>query len=327
MTYKKGLVLGKFMPPHKGHEYLFRFAKQYCDELTIVVDCLKEQTIPPELRKLWIEELVTGVNVVALDEFMPQDPSEVESFWDIWKSKLYQVAGKPDVLIAAMDYGWELSRQLDCDFVPLDIARQSVPISATEIRENPFKHWNFIVESARGHFMKKVCLIGPESTGKSTIAENLAKKYDTVYIPEYAKAIINHQNGQFYEHNVNQVALAQIRTEKSLERMTNKVMFCDSDVITTMVWANTLFGKYDNNLHDIAQSQYYDITFLFYPDTPWINDEHRQVTNSSSLDFRIKMFNEQKLLLEKYNRKYIIVYGSFEEKENFINKYLLDYIF
>jgi len=39
------------------------------------------------------------------------------------------------------------------------------------------------------------------------------------------------------------------------------------------------------------------------------------------------MFNEQKLLLEKYNRKYIIVYGSFEEKENFINKYLLDYIF
>ena len=54
--------------------------------------------------------------------------------------------------------------------------------------------------------MKKVCLIGPESTGKSTIAENLAKKYDTVYIPEYAKAIINHQNGQFYEHNVNQVA-------------------------------------------------------------------------------------------------------------------------
>lgn len=322
MKYKNGLVLGKFMPPHKGHEYLFRFAKQYCDNLTIMVDCLKEQTISPELRKSWIEELITGVNVVALKKFMPQSPTEIENFWEIWKEEIYSTSGKPDVLIAAMDYGWELAKVLDCKFIPLDIARQSIPISATEIRENPFKNWDFIVESARGHFMKKVCFIGPESTGKSTIANKLANEFKTVYIPEYAEAIIKNQ-GDFFESNVKEVAFAQIRTEKALERMVNKIMFCDSDIITTMVWAEHLFGKFDIELYEIAQSQKYDMTFLFYPDTPWVEDEHRKVSNKSSEnEFRFKMFSEMEKKLVAYKRPYKIIKGSFEEKELIIRNYI-----
>lgn len=322
MKYKKGLVIGKFMPPHKGHEYLFRFAQQYCEELTVVVDCLKAQTIEPNLRKQWIEELVTGIKVIALQNYMPQDPSEVENFWEIWRSELYKAAGKPDVLIAAMDYGWQLAKVLDCDFVPLDIARQSVPISATEIRNNPFKHWDFIVESARGYFLKKICLIGPESTGKSTIAGNLAKNFNTVYIPEYAKAIIDAQNGQFFEKNVQQVAYAQIRTEKALERMTNKIMFCDSDILTTMFWSKELFGSIPVELEEIAQTQHYDQTFLMYPDTVWFNDTHRQVADTSSQEFRIHTFVEMEKLLKKYHRNYTVLKGSFLEKEDKITKYI-----
>lgn len=322
MKYKKGLVIGKFMPPHKGHEYLFRFAQQYCEELTVVVDCLKAQTIEPHLRKQWIEELVTDINVIALQNYMPQDPSEVENFWEIWKSELYKVAGKPDVLIAAMDYGWELAKVLECDFVPLDIARQSIPISATEIRNNPFKHWDFIVESARGYFLKKICLIGPESTGKSTIAGNLAKNFNTVYIPEYAKAIIDAQNGQFFEKNVKQVAYAQIRTEKALERMTNKIMFCDSDILTTMFWSKELFGSIPVELEEIAQHQHYHHTFLMYPDTMWFNDTHRQIADTSSQEFRMYTFVEMEKLLKKYKRKYTVLKGNFFEKEDKITKYV-----
>lgn len=322
MKYKKGLVIGKFMPPHKGHEYLFRFARQYCEELTVVVDCLKTQTIEPTLRKQWIEELVTDINVIALQNYMPQDPSEVENFWDIWKSELYKVAGKPDVLIAAMDYGWQLAKVLECDFVPLDIARQSIPISATEIRNNPFKHWDFIVESARGYFLKKICLIGPESTGKSTIVGNLARNFNTVYIPEYAKAIIDAQQGQFFEKNVTEVAYAQIRTEKALERMTNKIMFCDSDVLTTMFWSKELFGIVPTELEEIAQNQHYSHTFLMYPDTVWVNDTHRQFADTSSQEFRMYTFLEMEKLLKKYHRKYTILKGNFFEKEDKITKYV-----
>lgn len=322
MKYKNGLVLGKFMPPHKGHEYLFRFAKEYCENLTIVVDCLKGQTISPELRKSWIEELITGVNVIALNKFMPQSPDEVENFWEIWKQEIYSTSGKPDVLIAAMDYGWELAKVLDCKFIPLDIARQSIPISATEIRENPLKNWDFIVESARGHFMKKICFIGPESTGKSTIANKLANEFKTVYIPEYAEAIIKNQ-GKFFESNVKEVAFAQIRTEKALERMVNKFMLCDSDIITTMVWAEHLFGNFEQDLIEIAQTQKYDMTFLFYPDTSWIEDKHRKVSNfSSKNEFRLQILFEMEKKLIFYKRPYKIIKGSFEEKESLIRQYI-----
>lgn len=314
MKYKNGLVIGKFMPPHKGHEYLFRFAKQYCDELTIVVDCLKTQTISSEMRKEWIEELISGVKVIALDEFMPQDPSETSDFWDIWINKLKSVAGQPDVLIASMDYGWELSERLGCDCVQCDVARESIDISATEIRENPIKNWKYIVESARGYFLKKICLIGPESTGKSEVSRLLAKEFDTVFVPEYAKALIDAQKGSFHYHNVSQVAWGQVRAEKALERMTNRFMFCDSDIITTMAWSEVLFGSIPDELNEIAKTQKYDHTYLCYPDTTWKSDSHRNVSErSSEQEFRINMFNHMEELLKLYNRPYSVIKGNDKE--------------
>lgn len=315
MKHQKGLIIGKFMPPHKGHEYIIRFAKECCEELTVVVDCLSTQTIEPELRKKWIEELIPGITVIALDEFMPQDPSETPDFWPIWINKLKSVAGQPDVLIASMDYGWELSERLGCEFIQCDIARESVPICATKIRDNPFKYWDFIVESARGFFMTKICLIGPESTGKSEVVKALAKHFNTVFVPEYAKAIIDSQKGEFHLSNVVPVGLAQIRTEKALERMTNKFMFCDSDVITTMVWSEELFGVIPDELIEIAKKQHYDHTYLCYPDTQWKSDTHRDVSQKSSGDdFRLKMFHRMEELLNLYNRHYSVIQGYDKER-------------
>ena len=110
--YPKGLVIGKFMPFHKGHEYLINFAKEYCDHLFVIVDCLKDQTIDPITRKTWIESTIPNITVIALDTFMPQDPSECSDFWDIWRNAILSRTGKIDVLVAAMDYGWKLSEEL-----------------------------------------------------------------------------------------------------------------------------------------------------------------------------------------------------------------------
>ena len=85
--YPKGLVIGKFMPFHKGHEYLINFAKEYCDHLFVIVDCLKDQTIDPITRKTWIESTIPNITVIALDTFMPQEPSECSDFWEIWKNE------------------------------------------------------------------------------------------------------------------------------------------------------------------------------------------------------------------------------------------------
>ena len=213
-----------------------------------------------------------------------------------------------------MDYGWELSERLGCDCVQCDVARESIDISATEIRENPIKNWKYIVESARGYFLKKICLIGPESTGKSEVSRLLAKEFDTVFVPEYAKALIDAQKGSFHYHNVSQVAWGQLRAEKALERMTNRFMFCDSDIITTMAWSEVLFGSIPDELKEIAKTQKYDHTYLCYPDTTWQSDSHRNVSErSSEQNFRINMFNRMEELLKLYNRPYSVIRGNDKE--------------
>lgn len=321
MKYKKGIIIGKFMPLHKGHEYMIRFAKEYCEELTVVVDCLKEQTISPELRKKWIEDAIPNVKVFALNKYMPQDPSETKDFWNIWKETLLSVNGKQDVLIASMEYGFELAKHLNTKLIINDVERESVSISATQIRNNPFECWDFLSDSCKGYFLKKLCFLGPESTGKSTITKKLANEYNTVYIPEYAKTIIKYQNGEIYEKNLNEIALGQIRNEKALEKMTNKIMMCDSDIITTIVWSEVLFNKVPHQLFEIAEKQHYDTSFLFYPDTQWFKDEHRNEKHNNN-EFRINMYNRMKYYLEKYNRNYIEVFGDFQEKEEFCKTYI-----
>ena len=316
--YPKGLVLGKFMPLHLGHEYLLRFARQYCEELTVVVDCLEQQTISVGTRVKWISELGLGENVkiVGLERSTPQSPEETPLFWDIWKQTLYQaMGGKPDVLVAAMDYGWPLSHALECAFVQCDIERESIPVSATLIRENPMAHWEFIAAPARPYFLRKVAFMGPESAGKSTCASNLAKALGTVYVPEYAKAVIVAQHGNFYEKNVEEVAFGQHRSERALACMSNRLQVCDTNVLTTLVWSEYLFGGHPPSLEALVEASGYDRIFLFDPSLPWVPDVHRNVLSSScSSSERMRFFDLCQHWLTHFGLNYDVVSGSHESR-------------
>ena len=314
--YKNCLIIGKFMPPHKGHEYMIRFAKNYAEDVHVVVDCLKEQTISPLKRKKWLED-ITGIKVYALDKCMPQDPNETEFFWDIWKSSLLNTLKlKPDLVIAAMDYGEDLAKTLGCDFIPIDIARETFPISATMLREDIFKNWDFLMDSVKPDFIKKICLLGPESTGKSTAGKKLAQRLNTVYVPEYAKSIIEKQ-GNFYKHNIEEIAIAQINTEKALARFTNKLMICDSSALTTLLYSEMLFNESPEYIKNMIKEHKYDLYCLFYPDTDFVMAAHRNVLEKPE-DKRIVMFYRFKEELEKMNVQYKIIKGSFEKRDNIL---------
>jgi HTH-type transcriptional regulator, transcriptional repressor of NAD biosynthesis genes len=329
-NYQNVVVLGKFMPPHKGHEYMMRFARQYGEKLYVIVDCLKEQTLSPELRASWIREEVQAVEVIALKEYTPQDPSEHPDFWNVWKNTIYDAlasvgGGKPDLLIAAMDYGWDLAQALECDFVPIDIARESFPISATAIRQNTFENWDFLMDAARPHFMKKICFMGPESTGKSTCAQNIAKHFNTIYVPEYAKAIIEKQNGQFFAHNVEDVAFAQVRTQNALAKFVNRILVCDTDPLTTLLWSKKLFNLEPEQVVNLAQNEHYDMTFLFSPDVPFVPDIHRQLlTNPEEQEQREVFFKEIQQALETLKRPYLIVEGNYAERFDSVKQWLIN---
>lgn len=317
---KVGLVLGKFMPLQIGHEFLLQFAKQFCEKLVVVVDCLEGQTMTTAVRKECIEDAVPGVIVVELTQKMPQFPTETPEFWPIWRQALLgavegATGGRPEMVFASDTYGWELAKQLDARFVQCDIQREGIPISASMIRRDPMTYWRFISMSARKHFLKKVCFMGPESTGKSTTAVKVARHFDTAYVPEYAKAVIAEQDGEFFQHNIELVAMSQLTSERALERMTNRVLVCDTDPLTTLIWSEFLYGEHPPALVDLVRESHYDLTFLFEPDVPWVQDIHRSVVQyADALETRRNFLELCKKWLAHFNRPYVTVKGSYEDR-------------
>ena len=135
-----GMVLGKFMPPHLGHVYLIDFARHYADELTVVVETEPDQPIPGDLRFQWVREMFPDVTVVHLTDCNPQEPSEHPDFWNIWHDSLMRILPRrPDFVFASENYGTMLAETLGARFIPVDVARDSVPVSGTAIRESPLE--------------------------------------------------------------------------------------------------------------------------------------------------------------------------------------------
>lgn len=132
------MVLGKFMPPHAGHLYLCEFARQWVDDLTIVVGTMANEPIPGTQRIAWMRELFPFDHVVHLANENPQRPWEHPDFWSIWKASLESVlARRPDFYFGAEPYNEEFAELLGARFVAVDHGRTIVPVSATDIRTDP----------------------------------------------------------------------------------------------------------------------------------------------------------------------------------------------
>ncbi|MCK4867652.1 MAG: AAA family ATPase, partial [Alphaproteobacteria bacterium] len=184
----RGFLLGKFLPPHDGHVFLCDFARAYCDELTILVCTLEDDPIPGALRFQWMRELFPDCRVLHLAEDVPQEPADHPEFWDIWRGIVQRFHREPiDFVFASEDYGNRLAAEVGARFVPVDIPREAVPVSGEAIRADPFANWRYIPPPVRPYFAKKICIFGPESTGKTTLARDLAARLETVHVPEYGR--------------------------------------------------------------------------------------------------------------------------------------------
>ncbi|HIB83251.1 MAG TPA: transcriptional regulator, partial [Chromatiaceae bacterium] len=165
-----GLILGKFMPPHLGHQHLIDFAKQWVKDIFIVVESIKDEPIPSEVRCQWVREMAPGCQVLHLSEHQAQEPSEVADFWQQWRLCLNSLLPKKiDYVFASESYGGKLAAILGAEYIPVDPGRLGQCISATELRRDPFAHWQRLPSCVKPYFLARICLFGPESVGKSTL--------------------------------------------------------------------------------------------------------------------------------------------------------------
>lgn len=280
---RRGLVLGKFLPPHQGHQYLIDVARAQVDELVVVVGTLPSEPIAGFQRWQWMRELCPGCTVLHLDQVLPQAPEEAPSesqFWQQWRTALHtllaaQSPGAIDLVFASEAYGARLAQELGAEYRPVDPVRLARPISASAIRQRPLAHWEMLPPPVRAHYALRIALQGPESCGKTTLAQQLARHYQTCWVPEYAQTLLVQRQGVLQTGDMARIAQGQAAAEDALARQAQRLLICDTDVLSCVLWHAELLGEAPAALIESARQRVPALNLVCLPDLPWQDDVHR----------------------------------------------------
>ena len=158
----------------------------------------------------------------------------------------------------------------------------------------------------------KVVLFGPESTGKTTLSKQLARYYNTVWAPEFAREYLqkkwNNERKTCEADDIIPIAIGQMEIENRLSKKADKILICDTDLLETKVYSEEYYGGFvDPVLDKAAKENTYDLYLLTFIDTPWEEDDLRDRP-----ELRREMFDAFENTLKKYNRPYLLLEGNKE---------------
>lgn len=271
MNYARSVCIGKFIPPHRGHEYLIRTALAQSGEVHVIVCSRPTDAIPAELRAAWLRELCPPAQVMVIDDRYDDDDSA------LWARLTIGWLGfRPDAVFTSEDYGPRYAAELGCAHVCVDRARLAVPCSGTAVRSDPFLHWDFISPPVREWFALRICLLGAESTGTTTLTAALAEDFQTTWVAEYGRqySAEKQQRGDDAWRSEEFVAIAQEqnRREDLAARAANRVVFCDTNSFATTLWHRRYLGHEHAPIAEVAATHAPDLYLLTGDEIPFVQD-------------------------------------------------------
>lgn len=162
--------------------------------------------------------------------------------------------------------------------------------------------------------MKKVVIIGPESTGKSTLSEQLAKHYNTTWVPEYAREYLIEHGTEYTYDDLLTIAKGQVALEESYINRADpsiKVLFVDTDQYVMKVWCEFVFGKCHQWVLDQITKRKYDLYLLCNIDLPWVHDPLREYPDLAP---RLELYAIYKDLLTNQSVPWVEISGNYDER-------------
>ena len=160
--------------------------------------------------------------------------------------------------------------------------------------------------------IKKIAVVGPECTGKSTISEQLAKHYSTVWVPEYAREYCSQLTSECtWEDEINMFK-GQLELERTLLPQANDILICDTTFITVKIWCDYVFGKAPEEVLDELRRHPYDLYLLMDIDLPWQDDPLRDFPEKRP--HFMKVWHKE---LRSLNANYSTISGS--DSQRFLN--------
>ena len=300
------------MPVHKGHVALVEYACSHCDEVIVSMSFMPDDPIPGELRFSWLRDAIKherkALPFAILDDF-DVDSLPLEDRTKLWSEFIQCTYPKIDVVISSEDYGPPFAQRLGATHLSFDPGRTRVRVSASLIRNKPMTYWDYIAEPARPWFVKRICVYGAESTGKSTLTQLLAEHYNTSFVPEVAREMIT--SNDFAVDDIIAIGKAHDERVELQTQRANRLLFCDTDVITTQIYSRHYLGVIPDVLYSIERRTTYALYFLLEIDVPWVADGLRDLG-----DRREEMSSIFRRALEERNIPFITISGNFAERKD-----------
>lgn len=156
----------------------------------------------------------------------------------------------------------------------------------------------------------KIGIIGAESTGKTWLCEALAKHYSTVWVPEYAREYFN--DSDIYNYTLEDlviIAQKQVELEKNKMNEANRVLFCDTSLITLKIWAELEFKTTPHYIEEHLKLVKYDHYLITDNQIPWVADRLRENKHSRELILRMNL-----LEVKKSGIPYSLISGGDQER-------------
>ena len=334
--FRRGLVVGKFSPLHRGHELVIGRAVDACDEVVVI------SYVRPELpgystavREEWLAARFPQTTRLVLDDdrlrvLVPPGTGPTElpidggpeivdrRFCGFVCRELLGVT--VDAVFTSEDYGDGFAAELTRYFrerrpdapevrhVMVDRARVMRPISGTMLRADPHAHRQWLSPDVYASFVRRVCLLGGESTGKTTLARALAQELCTEWVPEYGREVWMEKEGRLDFEDMEEIGRVQIETEEAAALRANRWVICDTSPLTTLFYSGHLFGRASPGMERMAERPY-DLTVLLAPEIDFEQDGSRY-----GGDFRVRQHAWYLRELAARRIPYLLVTGTLEDR-------------
>ena len=329
-----GAITLKAAPLHSGHIYAITQASTQVDHLYVILsfdekwlDTLDnasywKERLTKKNRLLWLKTTFSNLDHITI---ICVDETDISAYPDGVSDWAYKVKGelKPygvdhidKWFSSEPEYTWWITKYFNCPNIIIDADRKVFNISATKVRQNPYKYWEFLPSIVRKDLLIKVVIIGTESSSKSTLTKYLAKMFNTSWVAEYGRTYCEEDmcgdEGLLSLKDYGIIASNRYYQEKEAERTANKLLFLDTNAFVTQFYCELYEGRPNPLVDAYIEEEKYDMVIHLGDDVKWVDDGLRVNSDRKKTS---KLFYK---MLDKYkvveNNDYHFIDGDYKQR-------------